>query len=290
MFKHLTDLTKAAAFYGITFALVFAIALLSRGDASSGNLAPLLSMLAPLAAVLLMLLVVTRDGRVQESWRALGLGQSGWRAWGVALLGPALLLLVAYGILWRTDYAALAVPEGTTLVIVVTAILSAFASTFVFALTEEIGWRGYLLPRLMPLGTRPAVLVSGLLHGIFHLPLILLTPFYHGAGNKLIVVPLFLASLTLAGAIYGYLRLATGSVWPAAIAHTSLNTAWGILTGLTAVSSPLAVEYLGGESGVLALLGYAAIAGWCLYRLGGRSQRSAETVAPTGPVAATPAS
>jgi len=33
------------------------------------------------------------------------------------------------------------------------------------------------------------VLLTGLLHGIFHLPLILLTPFYHSAGNKLIVVP-----------------------------------------------------------------------------------------------------
>jgi hypothetical protein len=72
MFKRLTDLTKAAAFYGITFALVLAVALLSRGG--NASLAQILSALTPTAAVLLMLLVITPDGRSREAWRALGLG------------------------------------------------------------------------------------------------------------------------------------------------------------------------------------------------------------------------
>jgi len=91
---------------------------------------------------------------------------------------------------------------------------------------EEIGWRGYLLPHLLPLGPMRAMLLSGLLHGLWHLPLLLLTPFYHASGNRLLVVGLFLLTLTVAGLLYGYLRLTSGSVWPVALAHGALNTFW----------------------------------------------------------------
>ncbi|REJ33335.1 MAG: CPBP family intramembrane metalloprotease domain-containing protein, partial [Bacillota bacterium] len=40
-----------------------------------------------------------------------------------------------------------------------------------FALGEEIGWRGYLLPQLAGLGRRRALLLSGFLWSIWHLPL-----------------------------------------------------------------------------------------------------------------------
>ena len=41
------------------------------------------------------------------------------------------------------------------------------------ALGNELGWRGYLLPRLMPLGRIPAYLISGVLWGLWFLPLII---------------------------------------------------------------------------------------------------------------------
>jgi hypothetical protein len=66
-----------------------------------------------------------------------------------------------------------------------------------------IGWRGYFLRHLLTLGRRRALLLSGLLHGLWHMPLLLLTPFYHGLGNRWIVVPLFLLTLTAAGVVYG---------------------------------------------------------------------------------------
>ncbi len=43
---------------------------------------------------------------------------------------------------------------------------------FVFGLGEEIGWRGFLLPRLMPLGKFKAYLILGILWGLWHAPLI----------------------------------------------------------------------------------------------------------------------
>lgn len=289
MFKRLADLPKAALFYGIAFPLVLAIALFFRGDPNNGSLAEFLSMMTPTAAVLIMLLVVTRDGGKDESWRDLGLRRSGWQVWGIALFGPALLLTLAYIVLWQTGYATFAIPEGTTTVIVLTAVLSSFGGAFLFSFAEELGWRGYLQQRLMPLGARPAVLVTGFLHGLFHMPLLLLTPFYHSTGDKLIVVPLFIGSLTMAGVIYGYLRIVSGSVWPAVIVHTSLNVAWQILMGFTAVSSPLAAEYLGGESGLIALVGYVIVAGVCIYLIGHRARPVAESAATTGRIAPTPA-
>jgi DNA-binding CsgD family transcriptional regulator len=79
------------------------------------------------------------------------------------------------------------------------------------------------------------------------MPLLLLTPFYHGLGNRWIVVPLFLLTLTAAGMFYGYLRLTTNSVWPAALAHSSFNAFWNLFSRLTIAVSPLALEYLAGE-------------------------------------------
>ncbi len=43
-------------------------------------------------------------------------------------------------------------------------------------LCNEYGWRGYLLPRLMPLGRWPAYVITGLLWGLSMLPIVLLTP------------------------------------------------------------------------------------------------------------------
>ncbi len=58
-------------------------------------------------------------------------------------------------------------------------LLAAFAVGTLFALAEEVGWRGYMLPRLMGYGVLPAMLLTGLLHGVWRLPLMLTTNRYH---------------------------------------------------------------------------------------------------------------
>jgi hypothetical protein len=123
------------------------------------------------------------------------------------------------------------------------------------------------------------MLLSGLLHGLWHLPLMLLTPFYHADGNRFIVVGLFLLTLTVAGLLYGYLRLTSGSVWSVTLAHGALNTFWGQFSMLTvAASSPLLLEYLSGESGLLTLIGAALLACWLAYRW----QRQPEALPDSG--------
>jgi uncharacterized protein len=62
---------------------------------------------------------------------------------------------------------------------------------------------------------------------------------------------------------FGYLRIWTGSVWPASIAHSAHNAAWGTLGAFTVASSPVVVnQYLVGDSGILILIGTVVGAVW----------------------------
>lgn len=104
-----------------------------------------------------------------------------------------------------------------------------------------------------------------------------LTPFYHPGGDRLILVPLFLAAITIGGLLYGYLRVTTNSTWPASLAHSTHNYAWNRFSGLTVATSPVAAEYLAGQRGILIILGYGIAAAWLLPRLCAR--RHAERAA-----------
>jgi len=270
--KKVSDEGKALVFYAITLALVLAVALMPGASTE-------VAMFTPLVAVLIMLFLVTRNGYTREGLKSLGLHCLGLRAWPVAILGPLLVLGVAYGVIWATGVANFAVPEQPMeqsaslgvpvwlLMPVAAVILPIFTLGLVTSLGEEIGWRGYLLPLLEFLGTWAAVLLTGLAHAVFHLPLILLTGLYHAGGNALIVVPMFVLSVTLVGMFLGYLRLSTGSVWPAVLGHSAHNVLWSVFGAFTVASSPLASEYLAGESGVLVILGYGALGGWLMYTL-----------------------
>ena len=99
------------------------------------------------------------------------------------------------------------------------------------------------------------------------MPLILLTPVFP-VGNKLISLPLFYGTVVVASFFYGYLRIYTGSVWPASIAHSVHNAAWGTLGAFTATSYPVIVnKYLVGDYGVLILIGAVLGAIWVGRRL-----------------------
>jgi hypothetical protein len=94
-----------------------------------------------------------------------------------------------------------------------------------------------------------------------------------------VIVPLFLITFTVGGLLYGYLRLSTGSVWPASLAHSAHNTFWALFGSMTVAVSPLATEYVAGETGLLPILGYGLLAIWLLPRLR-RRERSAGVARP----------
>jgi membrane protease YdiL (CAAX protease family) len=265
MFTQLTDSAKAFVFYGIAVVLTVMVTLVvSRlGELT----ADFLHMYGPTLATLLMLLVVTRDGRSRQAWRALGVQRAGWRSWPLALLAPLAIMTTVYGIVWSSGVGHAAVPEGWTLGSYAPDFLIDLAFASVLALGEEIGFRSYLLPRLMSLGTTRALLLSGLLHGLWHFPFMLWSGYFPFHGSWLVIGPLFALILTGAGVFYGYLRITSGSVWPSTIAHAAFNSFLGLFGTLTITSSPIALDYLGGETGAVTLAVTALTACWLLYRL-----------------------
>ncbi len=255
MTSNLTASAKGWAFTAIVFTLAIAAALTIRlGDFDSEFAGGLIFMSTPTLAVLLMKLVVTRDGWSRAGWRALGLRRSRRRTWPLAIGIAFAASLVASAAVWGSPVAGLhasnaAVDELINFVITIVLL------SLTVVLAEEIGWRGYLLPTLRSLGRNRALIIVGLVHASWHVPLILLTSLYHTDGRRLLVLPLFVSTIVAASFVFGYLRLASGSVWPSTLAHATHNASWALLGAFTTTSHDVVVEeYLAGDNGLLILV------------------------------------
>jgi membrane protease YdiL (CAAX protease family) len=260
--RRLSEASKGAVFSVMLLTLALVAGLLIKAVNPPQLLAYIVWGSTPLLAVLIMMFVITNDGRTRAGRELLGLHRLGVRLWWIAIVGPFLISLLAIGLTWATPLASVATP-ASPLNMVLNFAVNAIVTTVTFAAAEEVAWRGYLLPRLMQLGRNKALAITGLVHAAWHLPLILLTSLYHSDGNLLIILPLFIATIVAAGFVYGDLRIATGSIWPASIAHSVHNASWAALAGLTVTSSPVLVnEYLAGDNGVFILMSTIVAALW----------------------------
>jgi uncharacterized protein len=248
---------SAFVFYAITLGLAVLVRL---GVPVIGEASVLVTMLTPAIAVALMLIFIAPEGGFRHSIESLGLTAAGFKGWPFAIGGPALIHALGLAILFAAGLTALAAPQiSGSATLLVLDILAGFVISTVLALFEEVGWRGYMLPRMKGFGLVSAMLIVGFLHGVWHMPILLTTDYYHSTGNPWIVAPLFLVTLTLAGIFYGFLRIWTDSVWPVAIAHAAANTAWNVSSKVSVTKSPAVLEYVGGESGVIMIGGLVII-------------------------------
>ena len=268
MFTKLTDTGKATIFSVLVLFMATGVALLIRFLELSPNMGMwVLWSCTPTVAALIMLLAVTREGYSKEGWKVLGLHRLGLSVWWIAFGLTLLITVAASAIVWATPLASFVVPEGGIVDATINFLIQVVILMLTFSLAEEIGIRGYLLPKLLALGRTRALALSGLVFATWHMPLILLTPVFP-VGNKLMSLPLFYGSVVAASFVYGYLRLYTGSVWPASLAHAVHNAAWGALGAFTVTSYPVIVnKYLVGDYGLLILVGAVIGAIWLSRRL-----------------------
>lgn len=133
-----------------------------------------------------------------------------------------------------------------------------------FALGEDIGYSGYLVPTLASSQsfTRTA-LFTGLIWSAMHYPEILLLRNFTLGTHPLFALAGLTLSLTALAFVMAWLRLRTGSIWPGVVLHASHNV-WFFLLLEPLTASTALKPYLSGEHGLftIALIGVAAYTLW----------------------------
>lgn len=125
----------------------------------------------------------------------------------------------------QSAQAGAAIPVQALIAIqLVQGLLLGPAINVIFTMGEELGWRGFLLPKMMPLGQWPALIGGGVIWGVWHAPAILQGHNY--PDNPVLGVFLMIIFCVLLSIFFGWLYLNARSPWVAAIAHGSIN-AWG---------------------------------------------------------------
>jgi membrane protease YdiL (CAAX protease family) len=243
-------------------------------------------MWAPTIANILTRLI-TREG-----WKNVGLRlhfRKGWPFWLLAWVLPGLMTIagaVVFFLLFPRFFdpgltqlrkSMLASPARIafspwTMVLIQT-LLGILVSPIVNSLAtfgEEFGWRAYLLPKLLPLGWRKAMLAMGAIWGIWHWPVIFMGYEY---GFKYPGAPwlgplLFLWVTFGLGIFLAWITLRAGSIWPAVIGHAAINgiAALAVLAVIgqpNPLLGPLPV-------GIIGSIGYAVVSLAFFFRPGQR--------------------
>lgn len=161
---------------------------------------------------------------------------------------------------------------GSTLV---QALVAGFTINGLFAFGEEYGWRGVLADQLAPLGMVRANLLTGVLWGLWHAPLIALGHNY--GGQWAVGIWLFVLITTPLSFILWWARQRSGSVVTSAVIHGAFNGFAGLLSLLLVGAEVLIAVPVG----VLAGVGLSVVAG-ILWLVPGLRPRSRDAAAGTG--------
>lgn len=262
---------------------------------AGGKMTPLLVlglMWCPGVAAIVTRLVFQRNLR-GTGW---GWGATRWQALSYFL--PPALCLVVYGLVWLTGIGGVSLDALMAMVtrdlgfqippLAVLALLMTvgFLQGAVFALGEEIGWRGLLVPELFQAAsfTRTALL-SGAAWAVYHYPLILFSE-YNSGTPKAYSLLVFTWMVIAASFGFAWLRLRSGSVWTAVILHASHNLF------IQSIFDPLTqdrgfTKYVTTEFGVGMAIAYT-VAAWICWKKRGEVEvaGAAGAAAPAGALTA----
>ena len=159
----------------------------------------------------------------------------------IAYLTPLAYCLVVYGITWLTGLGSVPNPDfisnvglaftsptmSTLLkVLLYCGYLAVFGvlSGVISGAGEEIGWRGLVVPELAKVTSfTKTVFISGAVWTVWHLPLILFADYSLPGVPKAYAVVMFTIMVLGINTLFSWLRLKSGSLWPAVLLHASHN-------------------------------------------------------------------
>jgi uncharacterized protein len=181
-----------------------------------GAVAVLPTMLTPMIAALIMRIFVSKEG-VKGS---LGLLRSP-KYYLAALIVPAIFVSAVVLIVQALGLGEFRWSEANWFVYLTLLVIALPVTLFTFG--EEYGWRGYLLPRLLPLGEIRASVLLGVIWGVWHLPLILAGLNYPGVNVWLAIIVFTFVTVALTFTYTWFYVASSGSVLVAAVFHASTN-------------------------------------------------------------------
>ena len=144
---------------------------------------------------------------------------------------------------------------------------------------EEWGWRGYLLPKLMKqFKIVPTLLISGVIWGLWHAPLIVLGHNYGVGypGYPVVGILAMCVFCVVMGTILSYLTIHTKSCIPAAMAHGMINGFSSVGIYFTSLTHPYNVFVGPTALGIVGGIGFIAAAGIMGYKLYQQEKSSEE--------------
>ncbi len=280
------DLKGIFSFLSITFVVTYAIegVLILSGfrmtqlPASYGQLVVMAVMWVPALATVLTIKFVTREG-----FAIVNIRFGSWKPYLTSGLLVPICFVLIYGLTWllgldQPDWgleqflATIRWTDGTDLppipspglvlpvLFVVTLVIVPFINGL-FGFGEELGWRGYLLPKLMVLGKLKAYLLLGIVWGLWHLPLILIGFTYPG---QPILGTLAFIALTITFGIYiNELTLSHRSSILAGWVHGVFNSQ---KLGIWVLIFPNTNLLIGGFAGLVGIMVWLSLGMWEMRR------------------------
>ncbi|HEY9074907.1 MAG TPA: type II CAAX endopeptidase family protein [Anaerolineaceae bacterium] len=185
-----------------------------------------------------------------HSLRGLGWGWGKWKYQWLAYALPILYAGAVYAVTWLTGLGGFSTtaigdalramgfpatsPLAYTLIFILVSMTVGILPGAISSLGEEIGWRGFLVPRLAQKFTfTQTALISGAIWTLWHIPLILFAD-YNNQVPAWWALPCFTLMVIFISFPFAWLRLRSGSLWTAVWLHTSHNMIiQQILTPLT---------------------------------------------------------
>jgi membrane protease YdiL (CAAX protease family) len=208
--------SRTARYFVLAFAITWVLqlpALLARFGVIAGPQEKYLALVGlgafgPAAAAMIC---ARSDGGIRALLRPLARSGVNPLWYVAALLVPGALYLVAAAIYDRFGHdLPLAYPPNRPAFVL---------ALFVFSIGEEIGWRGYALPKLMPrFGALGASVIIGVFWTLWHIPMLTL----QGIGASL--YPIFFAFMIGGSVLFTWLvQRARGSLLVAVVAHAGAH-------------------------------------------------------------------
>lgn len=208
--------------------------------------------------------LLLREGFADISFRFRG--KLAFKSIPFVLLFPVIIGTLAYGLAWITGLVDFVHTDSSYMwPLVVSIVYQMFVGTLIGVISsagEELGWRGYMLNRLITAGVPKPILTGGLIWGVWHLPAILLGSYYSGPSLVLSII-LFMITIGSFNFIISHLRLSTGSIWPAILLHASWNAV--IQDSFDTATKGENAYLWTGESGILVTL-VLFLAAWMFSR------------------------